>query len=206
VPLVTPSRSGRIERVGVVILIRHGETDWSASGRHTSITDVPLTGRGEAQAVALQRRLNGRDFVAVLSSPRRRALLTAQLAGLAVTAVDEELAEWAYGGYEGRTTHDIREERPDWSLWTDGGPGGESPAHVGDRADRVLARITPLLAEGDVALVGHGHFLRVLGARWIGLTAAGGAALAFAAAGISELGHEHGIPVLAHWNLTDDSV
>src|SRR5262245_7150032 len=124
--------------MGVVVLIRHGETTWSATGQHTSITDLDLTPRGEQQAVELGGRLRGERFAAVLCSPRRRAQRTAELARLPVTAVDDDLAEWDYGGYEGITTEQIRAQRPDWSLWTDGGPGGESPEQVAVRVDRLL--------------------------------------------------------------------
>jgi probable phosphoglycerate mutase len=187
--------------MGVVVAIRHGETEWSATGRHTSITDVTLTPLGEQQAVALTDRLGGYRFTAVLTSPRQRARRTAELAGLPEPVIDDDLAEWAYGAYEGITTAQIHAERPDWTLWTDGGPDGESPAQVQHRADRVLARVRPLLADGDVALVAHGHVLRVLGARWVGLPVAAGGLLALDTASISVLGFEHGQPVLSHWNV-----
>jgi probable phosphoglycerate mutase len=188
--------------MGVVVLVRHGETEWSAAGRHTSVTEVELTERGVAQATALTVRLARYHFAAVLCSPRRRARHTAELAGLDVTVVDDDLAEWAYGEYEGITTAQIHAERPDWTLWTDGGPGGESPEQVGVRVDRVLARIRPWLDGGDVALVAHGHLLRVVGARWVDLPVAAGGLLAFDAGAISELGHEREQAVLNHWNLT----
>jgi probable phosphoglycerate mutase len=187
--------------MGVVVLIRHGETEWSATGRHTSVTEVDLTESGVAQASALTVRLARYRFAAVLCSPRQRARHTAELAGLSVTAVDDDLAEWAYGAYEGITSAQIHAADPDWTLWTDGGPGGESPDQVGARADRVLARVRPLLDGGDVALVAHGHLLRVVGARWVELPVAAGALLAFDAGAISVLGHEREQPVLAHWNL-----
>ena len=187
--------------MGDVVLIRHGETEWSASGRHTSVTDLSLTPVGEEQARELGGRLSDRRFAAVFTSPRRRARRSAELAGLAVTAVDDDLAEWDYGGYEGRTTAEILAERPDWSLWTDGGPGGESPDQVTVRVDRLLARVRPLLSTGDVALVGHGHCLRVVAARWIGLPVDGGALLKLDTATLSELGWEHGRPVVLRWNL-----
>jgi probable phosphoglycerate mutase len=136
----------------------------------------------------------------VLASPRRRAQRTAELAGLRVTAVDDDLAEWEYGDYEGITTADIRETRPDWSLWTDGAPGGESPEDVGARIDRLLVRVRRMLADGDVVLVGHGHSLRVLGARWVGLPPSGGGLLKLDTATVSILGFEHGNPVITHWN------
>ncbi|MGC4892880.1 histidine phosphatase family protein [Micromonospora sp. DT31] len=184
-----------------ILLIRHGETTWSASHRHTSYTDLPLTPDGERQARALAPLLAGRHVVRVLSSPRQRATRTADLAGLTVDATDPDLAEWHYGDYEGRTTADIQQERPGWAIWADGGPGGESPAEVGARLDRVLARVTPLLDHGDVALVGHGHSLRVLGARWIGLPPSAGGLLRLDTATLSVLGHEHERRVIRRWNL-----
>ncbi|MEV0155750.1 histidine phosphatase family protein [Micromonospora sp. NPDC050686] len=183
-----------------IVLVRHGETTWSAGHRHTSYTDLPLTPDGERQARALGLVLTGRRFARVLSSPRQRARHTAQLAGLTVDDVDDDLAEWHYGEYEGRTTADIHQDRPRWNLWTDGCPGGESPEQVGARVDRLLARITPLLAQGSVALVGHGHSLRVVGARWIDLPPAGGGRLRLDTATISVLGYEHGRAVIMRWN------
>ncbi|WP_200215746.1 histidine phosphatase family protein [Micromonospora coerulea] len=186
--------------MGEILLIRHGETTWTASHRHTSYTDLPLTPDGERQARALGVMLAGRRFVRVLSSPRQRATRTAHLAGLDVDAAEPDLAEWNYGEYEGRTTADIQEDRPDWNLWTDGCPGGESPSQVGERLDRVLARVAPLLDRGNVALVAHGHSLRVLGARWIGLPPSAGARLRLDTATVSVLGHEHGRQVILRWN------
>ncbi|MFJ6197999.1 histidine phosphatase family protein [Micromonospora sp. NPDC092111] len=183
-----------------ILLIRHGETTWSASHRHTSYTDLGLTPDGERQARALAGVLAGQRFATVLSSPRLRALDTAQLAGLTVDATDDDLAEWHYGGYEGRTTADIQRERPTWNIWTDGCPGGESPAQIGARVDRLLARVTPLLDRGTVGLVGHAHCLRVVGARWIGLPPAGGGLLRLDTATVSVLGHEHGRRVILRWN------
>ncbi len=189
-------------RMGDVVLIRHGETEWSAAGRHTSITDLDLTPRGEQQAAALADRLAGYRFGTVLTSPRLRARRTAELAGLPVTAVDDDLAEWAYGSYEGITTAQIAQQAPDWSLWTDGGPGGESPDQVGERVDRLLVRVRKLLDDpgGDVGLVAHGHILRVVGARWVGLPVSAGALLALDTASISVLSAEHEQAVLGHWN------
>jgi broad specificity phosphatase PhoE len=183
-----------------IVLIRHGETAWSAAHRHTSYTDVDLTEEGERQARALARCLAGRTFAAVHCSPRRRARRTAELAGLSVTAVDDDLAEWDYGRYEGITTDEIRRQRPDWELWTDGCPGGESPDQVGTRLDRALSRAAAQLAGGDVAVIAHGHSLRVAGARWIGLPAGGGGKLRLDTATVSTLGHEHGRPVIQRWN------
>jgi len=182
------------------VLVRHGQTEWSANGRHTSRTDLDLTGAGVRQAEALRPVLAGRKLVAVLSSPRRRALRTADLAGLPVSTVDEDLVEWDYGEYEGLTTPEIRTTRPDWSLWTDGCPGGESPEQVGPRLDRVLDRVRPLLADGDVALVSHGHALRVLGARWVEQPVAFGARLGLDTATLSELGFEHHMESIRSWN------
>ncbi|MFF5173610.1 histidine phosphatase family protein [Micromonospora sp. NPDC000089] len=183
-----------------IVLIRHGETTWSASHRHTSYTDLELTPDGERQARALGGVLVGRRFARVLSSPRLRALRTAQLAGLTVDDTDDDLAEWNYGAYEGRTTDDIHADRPEWNLWEDGCPGGESPEQIGQRIDRLLTRVTPLLERGSVGLVGHGHCLRVVGARWIGLPASGGGKLRLDTATVSVLGYEHGRPVLQRWN------
>ncbi|MEG3635943.1 histidine phosphatase family protein [Micromonospora palythoicola] len=183
-----------------ILLIRHGETTWSASRRHTSYTDLSLTPDGERQARALQPALAGRRFVAVLTSPRTRALRTAQLAGLTVTRCDDDLAEWHYGDYEGRTTAEIQDEHSGWSVWTDGCPGGESPSEVGERLDRLLAKLHPLLDRGPVALVGHAHALRVLGARWIGLPPSAGGLLRLDTATLSLLGHEHGRRVILRWN------
>ncbi|HEX2774450.1 MAG TPA: histidine phosphatase family protein, partial [Micromonosporaceae bacterium] len=139
-----------------IVLIRHGQTEWSATGRHTSYTDVDLTPDGERQARDLGGALAGRAFAAVVSSPRKRALRTAEIAGLAVTEVDADLVEWNYGAYEGVTSKEIRQRRPDWDLWTDGCPDGESPEEVGVRLDRALDRARALLAAGDVALIAHG--------------------------------------------------
>ncbi|MEH1029589.1 histidine phosphatase family protein [Micromonospora profundi] len=186
--------------MGELLLIRHGETTWSAARRHTSYTDLELTPDGERQARTLAAFLAGRRFATVLSSPRTRALHTAQLAGLTVDGVDEDLVEWNYGEYEGRTTVDIHSDQPQWNIWTDGCPGGESPAQVGARLDRVLARATPLLDQGTVALVGHAHSLRVLGARWVGLPPSAGGLLRLDTATVSALGHEHGRRVILRWN------
>jgi probable phosphoglycerate mutase len=187
--------------VGQVVVIRHGETEWSAAHKHTSYTDLPLTPDGERQARALAAVLAGHRFVAVVTSPRRRARRTAELAGLTVTDEDEDLAEWNYGEYEGLTTTEIQRERPGWNMWTDGCPGGESPDQVARRLDRALGRVRPWLAAGDVAIVGHGHALRVLGARWVGLPPSGGALLRLDTATLSWLGHEHDRPVIARWNM-----
>jgi broad specificity phosphatase PhoE len=184
-----------------IVLIRHGQTEWSANGRHTSYTDLDLTDAGVEQARQAGRRLGGRTFAAVLSSPRKRAVRTAELAGLQVTETTEDPAEWNYGEYEGITTAEIRRNRPEWSLWTDGCPGGESPEQVGGRVDKVLAHARALLERGDVALVGHGHCLRVCGARWAGLPAADGGRLRLDTATLSTLGFEHEVDqVIDTWN------
>lgn len=180
-----------------IVLVRHGETEWSASGKHTSTTDVPLTEHGRAAATALRDRLG--EFALALCSPRSRSRETAHLAGFA-PEVDEDLVEVAYGDYEGLTTKEIREERPGWTLWAHGSPGGETVAQAGERADRVLERA--LTADGDVVLFAHGHILRVLGARWIGLPAARGAHLMLHTAAVCELGFERETRVLSRWNVT----
>jgi broad specificity phosphatase PhoE len=182
-----------------LVLVRHGETEWSASGQHTSVTDVPLLESGRRDALRLGERLAGRDFALVLTSPRARARVTAELAGLGDRAqLDEDLAEWDYGEYEGRTTPEIREQRPGWSVWTDGVPGGETVEQVGERADRVIERASA--AGGDVALFAHGHLLRVLAARWIGLSAVYGGHLALSTGSLSELGFERERRVIWVWN------
>jgi broad specificity phosphatase PhoE len=187
--------------VGNIVLVRHGQTEWSANGKHTSRTDLDLTEAGVRQAEALRPVLAGRKLVAVLSSPRRRALRTAELAGLTVSTVDEDLVEWDYGDYEGLTTAQIRERVPGWSLWTHPVPGGETPEQVRARADRVLHRAFGHLADGPVVFVAHGHISRVLGARWIGLDVLDGARLALGTAAPSVLGGEHGVPVIERWNM-----
>ena len=187
--------------MGEIVLVRHGQTEWSANGRHTSYTDLDLTATGVAQARAAGERLRGRTFAAVFASPRKRALRTAELAGLAVTETTEDLAEWNYGEYEGITTKNIRKTRPDWSLWTDGCPGGESPEQIGERVDRLLDRVRASLDGGDVAFVAHGHLLRVCGARWVGLPPAAGRLLRLDTATVSTLGFEHEVdPVIDAWN------
>jgi broad specificity phosphatase PhoE len=202
--------------MGEIILLRHGQTEWAKAGRHTGRTDVPLTAEGEERARAAGRLLAGRKIIAAWSSPAIRARRTAELAGLPVQDTDPDLWEWDYGGYEGRTTPEIQQTRPGWYLWTDGvvpgGPGGfpgETVEQVGARCDRVIARVKPLVAPdsasasvGDVALVAHGHVLRVLAARWLGLPAAAGAYFLLSTASVSALGFEHGRPALALWNQT----
>jgi broad specificity phosphatase PhoE len=193
--------------MGELILLRHGETEWSRALRHTGRTDLPLTPAGEAAAAALAPALAARPIRAVFTSPAQRAVRTARLAGLTGAKEDPDLWEWDYGGYEGRTTADIRTERPGWYLWRDGViPGdaehpGESIAQVAARADAVLRRVRPLLAEGDVALVSHGHLLRVLTARWLGLEPADGRLFRLDTGTLSTLGTEHGEPVISSWNV-----
>jgi broad specificity phosphatase PhoE len=191
---------------GRVFLLRHGETEWSRSGKHTGRTDVPLTERGRELAAAagqLVAGLRGATPPAlVLTSPRSRARDTARLAGFRAADVDERLTEWDYGEYEGRTTPEIRETVPGWTVWSHPCPGGETADEVGKRADGVLAHAAETLDRGDVVLVGHGHFSRVLIARWVGLPATEGVRFAMEAASLAVLGHERGVPRLDHVNLT----
>ncbi|WP_432825390.1 histidine phosphatase family protein [Dactylosporangium sp. CA-092794] len=186
--------------MGEIVVVRHGQTEWSANGRHTSTTELDLTPMGVAGAKSLSRALANRRFVAVVSSPRVRARRTAQLAGLTVTAIDEDVAEWNYGDYEGLTSTEIHAQHPGWDLWTDGGPGGETPGQVGDRIDRFLSRMRPTLVLGDVAVVSHGHAARALAARWLEQPLTFGAHLTLGTATVSVLGHEHGVPSLRAWN------
>ncbi len=182
-------------------LVRHGETEWSRSGRHTGRSDVELTDLGRAQARQLGARLADQPFVRILSSPMRRALDTARLAGFeARLEVDVDLCEWNYGSYEGITTPQIRETVPGWTVWTHAIPGGETRAEIANRVDRVVGRIRG--SDGDVAIFAHGHVLRVLAARWLGLEAADGRLLALHTATISVLGWERETPVLERWNET----
>lgn len=181
-------------------LVRHGETEWSRSGAHTGRTDVPLTARGEEQARALARVLAGRAFALVLTSPLRRARDTAVLAGLGDAAqVEPDLREWNYGIYEGRTSEEIRREKPAWSIWETDVPGGESIAEVGARAGRVIERACR--AGGPAALFGHGHLLRILTARWLGLAPDAAKLFALSTASVSRLGYEHENRVILSWNL-----
>jgi len=184
-----------------VYLARHGETEWSLSGQHTSFTDLPLTANGERNARALGERLRGISFVQVLTSPLQRARRTCELAGFGAQAeVDVDLVEWNYGCYEGKRTAEIRKERPDWFLFRDGCPGGETPDAVAARADRIVARLR--LLDGDALVFSHGHFLRILGARWLGKPASDGRFLLLNTAALSILGYEHNRdePVLRLWN------
>jgi probable phosphoglycerate mutase len=198
--------------MGELILIRHGETEWSRSGQHTGRTDVPLTPAGRAAAARLGRALAGRPILATFSSPASRATETAELAGLPAPRLDPNLQEWDYGGYEGLTTPDIGRRQMGWYLWRDGVIAGdaehpgETIEQVAARADAVLAEVTPLLEQGDVALVSHGHLLRVLGARWLGLEPAGGRYFKLDTGTVSLLGFEHEEPVLSMWNVPPETV
>jgi broad specificity phosphatase PhoE len=183
-------------------LARHGETEWSLSRQHTSVTDIDLTSRGVAQARELGRRLAGQSFDLVLSSPYLRARRSAEVAGFSDRIeIVEDLVEYHYGDYEGRTTAEIRRERPDWNLWAHGCPGGETTEEVARRADRVLERVRA--ASGTVVAFGHGHMSRVLAARYLGLEGADGGRFILATATLSILGEEHGRPAVRLWN--DDS-
>ncbi len=205
-----------------LILVRHGETEWSRAGRHTGSTDVPLTERGEDQARALATFLADQRVGWTLCSPLTRARRTASLAGLPDAEIDPRLREWDYGGYEGLDAEQVRRDRPGWVLWRDGVPPGdashpgETVAQVGARADGVIAHARSIAdsarldagsaeTESCVALVGHGHMLRVLAARWIGRPAADGALLRLEPASVCRLGHEHGRPVIKGWNFSPRS-
>jgi len=184
-----------------VWLVRHAETEWSRSGRHTGRTDVPLTEAGRARAQALAGPLGAHDFALVIASPLSRARETARLAGLGdEPEIREDLLEWDYGDYEGITTPEIREGRPGWYLWRDGVPNGETPAEVAARCDRVIEEV--LAVDGDVALVAHGHILRALGARWIEEPVAFGGRLFLSTGSLSVLGFEREVRVLRSWNAT----
>jgi len=184
--------------VGDVWLVRHGATEWSRAGRHTSTTDLPLLPEGEDDARALAPRLAEASFALVLTSPRQRARRTAELAGFADAEVDEDLAEWAYGSYEGVTTDEIRESVPGWTIWTHPCPGGETADQVSTRLDRVVSRC--LAVDGDALLFGHGHALRALTARWLRLPVSEGRLLRLDTGTLSELGHEREEPVVLRWN------
>jgi broad specificity phosphatase PhoE len=189
------------EALPLVYLARHGETAWSLSGQHTGLTDIPLTERGERDARRLGERLKGRSFALVLTSPLQRAARTCALAGFETVAeVDKDLVEWDYGEYEGRRSAEIGAERPDWDVFRDGCPGGESPQQVGMRADRVVSRVRAV--EGDVLLFSHAHLLRVLAGRWLGLEPGAGRYFLLGTASLSTLGYEHrrARPVIRLWN------
>ncbi len=188
-----------IEMRGEIWLVRHGETEWSRSGQHTSRTDLPLTPAGEEQAESLKRILVGHSFALVLSSPMKRAVDTCRLVGL-TPEISEDLREWDYGDYEGLTTPEIQKRAPGWTVFTGAVPNGETVEQVGARADRIISRA--LTAGGDVALFGHGHLLRILAARWIGLEPSGGRLLALSTASLSMLGYERETRVIRLWNQT----
>ena len=187
----------------VAYLARHGETAWTISRQHTGVTDLPLTAQGEVEAIRLGERLNGLRFAAVLMSPLRRVVRTCELAGFRSAAeVESDLLEWNYGAYEGRTSADIRTERPDWQLFRDGCPGGESPDQVGARADRVTRQVRAI--GGDVLLFSSGHFLRVFAARWLGFEPGAGRYFLLGTASLSAVGYEHdrSEPVIRLWDET----
>ena len=186
------------ERDAELWLVRHGETEWSRDGRHTSTTDLDLTDSGVQVACTLKDRLAGEDFDLVLSSPRHRARRTAELAGFADVEVDEDLVEWDYGDYEGVTTSEIRETVPGWTVWTHPTPGGETAEEVTDRLDRVVARIRS--AGGRALVFGHGHSLRALTARWIEQPVDEGRFFKLDTATVSTLGYERDFPVVLRWN------
>ena len=184
-----------------ISLARHGETAWTLTGQHTSRTDLPLTEQGEQEAIQLSKRLTGIQPVRVLSSPRQRAVRTCELAGFgAKIEIVPDLAEWDYGDYEGRTTYEIRQERPNWLIYRDGCPNGEMPAEIEVRVDRVIARLRDL--EGDTLIFSHGHFLRVLAARWLNLPVLSGGLFHLDTASLSILSFEHtrNEPVIMLWN------
>lgn len=185
----------------LIYLARHGETEWSLSGRHTGLSDIPLTARGERNARQLGGRLAGLSFAQVFASPLQRARKTGELAGFGAAAtVDRDLVEWDYGAYEGKTSDEIHQERPEWDVFRDGCPGGETADQVAARADRVVARLRAL--DGHALVFSHGHFLRVLAARWVGLDPGAGRGLFLGTAGLSVLGYEHGHDdaVIRLWN------
>ena len=191
------------EVLPIIYLARHGETAWTLSGQHTGLTDLPLTERGERNACRLEERLRGVSCAKVFTSPLKRVTRTCELAGFgALAEIDRDLLEWNYGEYEGRLTTDIHSERPDWQLFRDGCPGGESSNEVGARADRVVKRVR--VVKGDVLLFSSGHFLRVFAARWLGLDAAFGRYFLLSTASVSALGYEHNLsePVIRLWDDT----
>jgi broad specificity phosphatase PhoE len=192
------------ESLPAVYLARHGETEWSLSGQHTGLTDLPLTERGERNARRLGERLKGLSFPKVFTSPLQRARRTCELAGFGDRAdIDPDLVEWNYGEYEGKRTQEIHAKRPDWQLFRDGCPGGESPQQIGARADRVIKRIRTI--RGNVLIFSSGHILRVLTARWLGLEPVGGQYFLLSTASLSALGYEHKLsqPVIQLWNDTN---
>jgi broad specificity phosphatase PhoE len=192
------------EPLSIVYLARHGETAWSISGQHTGLTDLPLTERGERNARGLGERLKGLSFSKVFTSPLQRAVRTCELAGFGSRAeIDRDLLEWNYGEYEGLLTQAIHAKRPDWQLFRDGCPGGESPQQVGARADRAVQRVREI--RGDILIFSSGHILRVLTARWLGLEPYGGKYFLLSTASLSALSYEHNLsqPVIQLWNDTN---
>lgn len=183
-----------------IYVVRHGETEWSVAGKHTGRTDVPLTSTGRDQALDLGRRIAGHPFALVLTSPLARAAETARLAGCPAAIPDDDLVEWDYGDFEGRTTADIRAQDPDWTIWTGPWPNGETASDVAARADRVIARCLDPSVTGDALLFAHGHVLRVLTARWLGMAPDGGAHFALGTATIGILGWERENRVIETWN------
>jgi probable phosphoglycerate mutase len=187
------------EPAQLVFLIRHGETDWSLSGQHTGVTDIALTENGRRLARRLKPVLAREKFALVLTSPLGRARQTCELAGLGESAgIDHDLVEWNYGEYEGLTTEQIRSKAPDWVLFRDGCPGGETPAEIGARADRLIARVRAM--KGNTALFAHGHIFRVFVARWLGLPTMGGSHFLLDTATLSTLSDYRGIPAVKRWN------
>ena len=200
--LAVPASADRAGSTGQrVVLVRHGETEWSRTGQHTGRSDIPLDPEGEEQARRLRGRLSGWRFAEVLSSPLRRAWRTCELAGYAASAhPDPDIQEWYYGAYEGRTAAEIRVERPGWEIWRDGVVGGESVDDVSRRADRTIERVRSIA--GDVALFAHGHFLRILASRWCGVSALAGEHLGLSPGAVSVLGYEREASVIWLWNDT----
>lgn len=196
-----PDRHRQQDPGGRLVLLRHGETEWSRDGRHTGVTDIPLTEHGRAQAAALAPLLADLRPQLVLCSPRVRTRATADLAGLGPVEIDDDLAEWNYGSYEGITTEQIREEQPGWTVWSAPTPGGETAEQVGTRMDRALQRLHAARADGDVVAVSHGHSGRVLAARWLGIAPTEGRHLVLGPAALCLLGHEHGVPAILRWSL-----
>jgi broad specificity phosphatase PhoE len=191
------------ETLPIIYVARHGETAWSLSGQHTGLTDLPLTERGEHNALRLRERFKGLTFAKVFTSPLQRAMRTCELAGFGTLAeIDRDLLEWNYGEYEGLRSIDIHKERPDWHLFRDGCPGGESPSEVGARADRAVKRVRAI--DGNVLVFSSGHFLRVFAARWLGLDVAFGRYFLLSTASVSALGYEHNLsePAIRLWDDT----
>jgi broad specificity phosphatase PhoE len=183
-----------------VWLVRHGETEWSKSGQHTGVTDIPLTETGVEAAKGLRPLIGDASFDLVLCSPRQRAVHTARLAGVEDFHIEQDLVEWDYGAYEGRTRAEVQEDRPDWSIWADGAPDGESPEQIRARVERVIAKCRA--QGGRVLLIAHGHVLRTLAARWIEQPVTAGAHLPLDTAKVSVLSYDRGTPTIDRWNAT----